>query len=341
MKVLVTGGAGFIGSHIVEALAEAGHESVVFDLADDATRDVREPAAVREALRGIDAVCHQAAKVGLDRTFGDAPDYVSHNDLGTAVVLAAMAEARVDRLVIASSMVVYGEGRYDCPEHGWVRPEPRREDDLINGDFEPRCSCGHPLVPGLVAEDAPTDPRNVYAATKLMQEHLAASWARVTGGRVAALRYHNVYGPRMPRDTPYAGVAALFRSALLSGEPPAVFEDGGQRRDFTHVRDVATANVAALEWVNEPSRSAEPGFRAFNAGSGAVRTVGDMARELSTAMNGPKPIVTGGYRLGDVRHVTASSERIRTELGWRPAVGFEDGLAEFAHAGTSLRQGVS
>jgi dTDP-L-rhamnose 4-epimerase len=183
------------------------------------------------------------------------------------------------------------------------------------------------LAPGLVGEDAPLDPRNVYAATKVAQEHLAGAWARVTGASVAALRYHNVYGARMPRDTPYAGVAALFRSALARGEAPRVFEDGGQRRDFVEVRDVAAANVTALE------RYAVPGvLRAFNVGSGRPRTVGELAAELAVACGGPAPVVTGEFRLGDVRHVTASSERARRELGWSAAVEFGRGVAEFATA---------
>lgn len=330
MRVLVTGSAGFIGSHVVEALDAAGHEVVRLDLADGA--DVRDADRVRRALRGVDAVCHQAAKVGLDRTVGDAPDYVSHNDFGTSVLLAGMAEAGVRALVFASSMVVYGEGRYECAEHGWVRPGPRREADLIAGSFEPPCpTCAAPLAPGLVGEDAPLDPRNIYAASKVMTEHLAASWARLTDGvRAVGLRYHNVYGPRLPRDTPYAGVAALFRSALLRGEAPAVFEDGGQRRDFVHVRDIATANVAALEWAVGADRCAPGETRVYNVGSGTPRTVGEMATELARAMGGPTPVVTGGYRLGDVRHITASSARIRDELGWRPRVEFADGMAEFA-----------
>jgi dTDP-L-rhamnose 4-epimerase len=331
MRVLVTGSAGFIGSHVVEALTAAGHEVVGLDLADGGL-DVRDAEVVRRALRGVDAVCHQAAKVGLDRTVGDAPDYVSHNDFGTSVLLAGMAEAGIRALVFASSMVVYGEGRYECREHGGVRPGPRREEDLISGLFEPTCpTCGSALAPGLVVEDAPLDPRNVYAASKVMTEHLAASWVRLADGvRAAALRYHNVYGPRLPRDTPYAGVAALFRSALLRGEAPAVFEDGGQLRDFVHVRDVATANVAALEWAVEADGCGPGELRAYNVGSGTPRTVGEMAAELARAMGGPMPVVTGGYRLGDVRHITASSVRIRSELGWRPEVEFSVGMAEFA-----------
>ncbi|MGW6573418.1 NAD-dependent epimerase/dehydratase family protein [Streptomyces sp. NPDC054945] len=334
MRVLVTGGAGFIGSHIVAELIGRGHDPLVLDLAKDG-RDVRDPHAVAEAMAGVDAVCHQAAKVGLGKDFGDAPGYVSANDLGTAVLLAEMARARVPRLLLAGSMVVYGEGRYECLAHGIVRPGPRAESDLRAGRFEPRCPvCGADLAPGLVTEDAPTDPRNVYATTKLAQEHLASSWARATGGRVISLRYHNVYGPGMPRDTPYAGVAALFRSSLARGEAPRVFEDGGQRRDFVHVRDVAAANVVALEAMEAPAGvttgNGPAGFTAYNVGSGDPRTVGDMAAALAAACGGPAPVVTGEYRLGDVRHITADSARLRYELGWRPVVPFAAGMAELA-----------
>ncbi|MFD6415324.1 NAD-dependent epimerase/dehydratase family protein [Streptomyces sp. NPDC060194] len=345
MRVLVTGGAGFIGSQVVGLLTRHGHEAVVLDAllpaahavapvppagAEWITRDVRDPEAVRAALRGVDAVCHQAAMVGLGSDFSDAPDYVGCNDLGTAVLLAAMAEAGVRDLVLAGSMVVYGEGAYACARHGAVRPGPRSPAELDAGGFEPPCpACGSPLEPGLVGEDAPVDPRNVYAATKLMQEHLASAWARSTGGRAVSLRYHNVYGPGMPRDTPYAGVASFFRSALERGEAPRVFEDGRQRRDFVHVRDVAAANVTALGAVREHA----PGsFTAYNTGSGEPHTIGEMAGELATAFGGPAPRVTGEYRLGDVRHITADSSRLRTELGWRAEVGFTAGMAEFAAA---------
>ncbi|CAK7283839.1 NAD-dependent epimerase/dehydratase family protein [Streptomyces misionensis] len=350
MLILVTGGAGFIGSHLVNALTGAGHEVRVLDAllpvahptappvpegVDFRHGDVRDAAAVREALRGVDAVCHQAAMVGLGKDFADAPAYVGCNDLGTAVLLAGMTEAGVRRLVLASSMVVYGEGRYACPAHGVVRPGPRRVADLDAGRFEPPCpECGEPLTPGLVTEDAPLDPRNVYAATKLAQEHLAAAWARATGGRAAVLRYHNVYGPGMPRDTFYAGVASLFRSALERGEAPQVFEDGGQRRDFVHAGDVAGANLAALDGLAGLPRGS---VRAYNVGSGEPHTIGEMAAALAQAYGGRPPVVTGRYRLGDVRHITASSRRLCEELGWRPRVGFAEGMAGFATA--ALRAG--
>lgn len=349
MRVLVTGGAGFIGSQIVTALTERGHEAVVLDallpavhaappLAADGVRqlvgDVREADTVRAALRGVDAVCHQAAMVGLGKDFAEAPDYVSCNDLGTAVLLAAMEETGVRALVLAGSMVVYGEGRYECPAHGVVRPGPRAVAALSAGQFEPVCpTCGAELAPGLVGEDAPVDPRNTYATTKLAQEHLASAWARATGGGALSLRYHNVYGPGMPRDTPYAGVAAFFRSSLNRGEAPTVFEDGAQRRDFVHVRDIAEANVVALEALGSPGRVAPGSFRAYNTGSGRPHTVGEMAQALADACGGPDPVVTGEFRLGDVRHITASSARAAAELGWRAHTGFRDGVTEFAAAG--------
>ncbi|MFF4528870.1 NAD-dependent epimerase/dehydratase family protein [Streptomyces sp. NPDC001407] len=345
MRVLVTGGAGFIGSHIVTALTARGHRPVVLDALLPAAHpetpprpagvewtdaDLRDRAAVAGALRGIDAVCHQAAMVGLGKDFADAPAYVGCNDLGTAVLLAEMAAAGVRRLVLAGSMVVYGEGRYACPRHGVVRPGPRAAADLDAGRYEPRCPrCERELTPGLVDEDAPVDPRNVYATTKLAQEHLAAAWARATGGTAVSLRYHNVYGPGMPRDTPYAGVASFFRSSLARGEGPRVFEDGRQRRDFVHVRDVAAANVLALEHLaGRPAGT----LRAYNCGSDTPHTIGEMAAALASAHGGPAPVVTGEYRLGDVRHITASSRRLREELGWRAAVGFAEGMTEFARA---------
>ncbi len=340
MKVLLTGGAGFIGQHVLRELLARNHEVRVLDSlrkdvhaggswhppagVDLTAADVRDTDAVGRAVAGVDAVLHLAAKVGLGVDVGDLPDYALSNDGGTAVLLAAMAKANVRRLTLASSMVVYGEGVGLCTEHGAVTPGPRTKSALAAGQFEPPCPvCGRPLAPAAVAESAPLDPRNAYASSKVAQEFYAGNWARVTGGSVAALRYHNVYGPGMPRDTPYAGVAAIFTSALRRGESPKVFEDGRQRRDFVHVRDVAQATVLACE--NHTS-----GMRAFNVGSGAVRTVGEMAVALACALRGPEPVVTGGYRLGDVRHITADSSRLRRELDWLPRVSFEDGMKELA-----------
>ncbi|MEZ5095075.1 MAG: NAD-dependent epimerase/dehydratase family protein [Nocardioides sp.] len=181
----------------------------------------------------------------------------------------------------------------------------------------------------LVEEDAQLDPRSAYAASKVAQEHYASAWARQAGGRVVALRYHNVYGPGMPRDTPYSGVAALFRSALERGEPPRVFEDGGQLRDFVHVADVARANLRAIEAV---AASPSGAVAAYNVCSGTPLSIAEVARLVAEPTGGPAPVVTGEYRPGDVRHVVASPERARRELGFTAAVGPADGLPEFATA---------
>jgi dTDP-L-rhamnose 4-epimerase len=344
--VLVTGGAGFIGSHVVAACRAAGHQVRVLDAllpavhprysgrppgldgVDLIVGDVRDQETVERALEDVDAVCHQAAMVGLGVDIQDMPGYAGINDLGTAVLLAAMDRVGVARLVLASSMVIYGEGRYACSEHGSVPAAPRHRADLDAGRFDPPCPvCGRQLAWSVVTEETPADPRNTYAATKVAREHLAAAWARSTGGQAIALRYHNAYGPRMPRDTPYAGVASIFRSALEAGRAPRVFEDGGQQRDFVHVSDVAAANVSALA-----AGGPDSGLRAYNVASGTPHTVGEMAAVLAAACGGPEPRVTGEYRIGDVRHVVASPSRAERELGFRARVRFEDGMREFATA---------
>jgi dTDP-L-rhamnose 4-epimerase len=341
MRVLITGGAGFIGSHIAEILDDRGHDADRLDTmlakahgADaaqppDVVRgDVRDAGLLAELLSDVDVVCHQAAVVGHGVSPADAPEYALHNDYGTAVLLAQMYRAGVERLVLASSMVVYGEGRYRCAEHGVVSPGPRATAALEAGEYEPPCPvCGAALASELVPETAPIDPRSTYAATKAAQEFLASAWARQTGGGVWALRYHNVYGPRMPRDTPYSGVAALFRSSLERGLAPTVLEDGRQRRDFVHVTDVALANALAIETA-PPAGALTP----VNVCSGEPHTVGDLATELADACGGPAPSVVGGARPGDVRHVVADPSAARSLLGFHAQVAFADGVREFATA---------
>lgn len=339
MRVLLTGAAGFIGSRIGPALQAAGHEVVAVDAMLTAAHgpdaavppgcrllDVRDADAARVALAGVDAVCHQAAVVGAGVNASDAPSYASHNDLGTAVLLAQMFETGVRKLVLASSMVVYGQGRYRCPEHGEVDPAPRTRSDLDSGVFDHRCPIGgEPVAWMLVGEDAPLRPRSLYAASKLAQENYALAWAEAGAGSVVALRYHNVYGPGMPRDTPYSGVAAIFRSALENGQAPRVFEDGGQMRDFVHVDDVAAANLAALE-------SDVSGFLPANVCSGHPVAIGEVAAILCQARGGADPVVTGQYRSGDVRHIVADPARAAAQLGFRARVSPEEGLLAFASA---------
>ncbi len=347
MKIVVTGGAGFIGSHIVDQLVALDHEVVVVDDLDPAAHhgepaglaagaryrwaDVRDRDMWSEIVSGVDAICHQAAKVGLGVDFADVEDYVGRNLAGTAAMLSALHQAQFrGRIVLASSMVVYGEGRYRCPADGVVRPGPRGRDDLEAGRYEPACPhCHQALVPEPVPEDHWLDPRNVYATTKLAQEGLCDAFAREhPATTVTALRYHNVYGPRMPRDTPYAGVASIFRSAYERGDSPLVLEDGGQRRDFVHVTDVARANVLTL---TNPDRTPGP----FNICTGAPRTVLDMAQALRPD-GAPAPRVVGGYRLGDIRHVFADATKAELLLGFIAAVPFETGMRDFSVA--PLRQ---
>ena len=347
MKVLVTGGAGFIGSHIVDLLIEQGEQVRVLDCihplahsshpdylnpeAEYFFDDVRDPQAAASALVGVDAVCHQAAVVGLGVDFGDVTEYVSVNCGGTANLLKALWASRFQgRLVLASSMVVYGEGRYSCPEHGSV-PAVREPGDLAAGLFEPRCSrCGAELRPQALPEEAQLQPRGVYAATKVHQEHLVDAFAVSSGASVVSLRYHNVYGPRMPFDTPYAGVASIFRSALERGLPPQVFEDGAQIRDFVHVRDVARANLIAV-------RAGPAVTGPFNICSGDPRRLSDMASALWRACGSEasKPEITGRFRDWDVRHVFASPDRASSELGFTAEISFEAGMRQFI--GDSLR----
>ncbi|OFJ50966.1 NAD-dependent epimerase/dehydratase family protein [Mycolicibacterium grossiae] len=339
MRILLTGAAGFIGSRVHARLTDAGHDVVAVDAMLPAAHgegssvpdgvlplDVRDAAALRPLLRGVDVVVHQAAVVGAGVDASDAPSYGSHNDYGTTVLLAEMFAAGCRRLVLASSMVVYGQGRFACAAHGVVDPLPRTRADLDAGAFEHRCPVGgESLDWRLVDEDAPLRPRSLYAASKVAQEHYALAWAEATGGAVVALRYHNVYGPYMPRDTPYSGVAAIFRSAIERGEPPKVFEDGGQMRDFVHVDDIAAANVAA-------TAADRGGFAAYNVCSGRPIAIRDVAARLCEVRDGLAPVLTGQYRSGDVRHIVADPARAADELGFRAATDPMTGLADFAFA---------
>lgn len=342
MRVLLTGSAGFIGSHVARVVRAGGHEVLGLDLllpqahgpgsalpSGTVRGDVRDGDDLEPVLQNVDVVCHQAAMVGNGVDAQDLPAYATHNDLGTAVLLAAMARAGVSRLVLASSMVVYGDGRYTCPVDGDVPPAPRREADLRAGRYDPRCPrCGGEVAWHRIGESTPFTPRTSYAASKVAQEHYTDAWCTLESAQAVALRYHNVYGPGMPADTPYSGVAAIFLSAIARGEPPRVFEDGEQVRDFVHVEDVARANLAAIERVGDHPR----GLTAYNVCSGSTYTIGAMARRLADAAGAADPEVTGDYRAYDVRHVVASPDAARAGLGFTAGIGPDEGIAALASA---------
>ncbi len=310
--------------------ADSGEPAFLNPGAEYTWADLTSDEAARDAVEGIDAVSHQAAMVGLGADFADVGDYTHHNGAGTASLLRALhLTGFAGRLVLASSMVVYGEGAYTCAEHGPGRPAPREAADLEQGRYEPTCrQCGGPLAWREVAEDAPVEPRSVYAATKLFQEHLCHAYANAHPAvALAVLRYHNVYGPRMPRDTPYAGVASIFRSAL--GTRPRTRGVRG-RRAASRLRARARrrgANVLALT-----TSTAFAGV--CNIASGEPHTVLEMATSLADAAGpgAPRPRVVGGGRAGDVRHIVASPRRVVEQLGFTASVGFTDGMREFAQA---------
>ena len=344
LSILVTGGAGFVGSAVVDRLVADGHRVRVVDAlhpgahaaepdylspgAEYLWGDLADPDVAWRAVAGVDAVCHQASMVGLGTDFADVTAFAHHNVVATAQLLRALHERSFrGRIVLAGSMVVYGEGAYRCARHGSMVAPTRRREDLERGRFDPVCpTCGDTLAVVRVDEAAPLQPRSVYAATKLHQEHLCDAYGRELGAAVVALRYHNVYGPRMPASSPYSGVAAIFRSAYEEGRSPLVYEDGGQLRDFVHVDDVATANVLALHAAPDVTG-------ACNIATGEQHTVHELAETLRAAIPGaPAPSVTGTWRAGDVRHVLAATGRAARVLGFRATVPFAEGVRAFADA---------
>jgi dTDP-L-rhamnose 4-epimerase len=342
--VLVTGGAGFIGSFVVERLCAAGRTVRVLDSLDPQVHppgapppippgvefrrgDVRDRAAVAAAVAGVDAVVHCAAAVGVAQSLYRVEHYVDVNARGTATLLECLAERAGHRpkLVLPASMTGYGEGCYRRPGDGrLVRAAIRSEDDIARHGWEPVCpETGGALEPAPTPEDATLLARNVYALTKRWQEELSLALGAVYGLPVVCLRLFNVYGPRQSLGNPYTGVLVIFLARLLAGERPVVYEDGGQSRDFVSVHDVVDAIVAALD------TPAADGL-ALNIGSGAARRIGEVARAAARAVgrDGLEPEITGRFRRGDVRHCTADVTRARTLLGFAPRVAWEDGLAE-------------
>jgi len=342
VRALVTGGAGFIGSHLVDRLLADGFEVRILDSLDSQVHDgrpaylaadaelvegdVRDGDVVARCLEGVDRVVHLAAAVGVGQSMYEIERYTSVNAMGAAVLLERVLEVRdrIEKLVVASSMSIYGEGLYRCPaEDVQVAPPPRDESQLAARQWEVRCpSCGAELAPLPTPETKPLQPTSVYAVGKRDHEELTLAVGRAYGIPATALRFFNVYGPRQALSNPYTGVAAIFSARLLNGRAPVVFEDGRQSRDFVHVGDVSAAVRAALE----PGAAAG---EAVNVAGGRSVTVAEIATTLARALGASlEPEVRNEYRAGDIRHCFGDPARARDALGWTPVTDFAAGMAE-------------
>ena len=363
--ILITGGAGFIGSHAADALLAQGHRVRILDCLTPQVHgdggdwpgyldprvecirgDVCDPEDVRPALEGIDRLLHLAAAVGVGQSMYEIAHYTRVNNLGTAVLLEALAEQGVERLVVASSMSIYGEGQYERqndegrmandeigknPRSAGAAEPPtstlRTPQQLKQKEWDPVDIDGRPLIPIPTGESKPPDLASVYALSKYDQERMCLLVGQAYGIPTAALRFFNVFGPRQALSNPYTGVLAIFAARFLNDKPPLIFEDGLQRRDFVSVHDIADACVLALD--ADPTVTGPEAV--FNIGSGRSVTIVDLARRLAGVMGlGLEPEVTGDYRIGDIRHCFADISRAREVLGYSPRVSLEEGMAELA-----------
>ncbi|MFH1182149.1 MAG: SDR family NAD(P)-dependent oxidoreductase [Candidatus Woesearchaeota archaeon] len=343
-KVLVTGGAGFIGSFIVDELVKKGHQVEVFDNLTEQVHqgkmpsylnpsakfikgDVNDYEAFKNAVLDSDIVFHEASAVGVGQSMYEIRHYVQDNVMGTANLMHIVANEphHLKKILVASSMSSYGEGAYHCGKCGTVYPPLRAEQQMSHAEWEPICSkCNSVLKPIPTSEDKPLNQNSIYAITKSTQEQMVLTVGKAYGVPSVALRYFNVYGPRQSLSNPYTGVAAIFMSRIKNDNPPIIFEDGMQTRDFVSVHDTARANILAME-----SKNAD--YEAFNVGSGKPTTIKGVAEVLAKLYGkGIKPMVNGKFRKGDVRHCYADLSKIRSRLGFEPKVSFEEGMRELA-----------
>lgn len=342
-KVLITGGAGFIGSHIADLLLAQGYEVRALDSLEPQVHpggerpkylhpevelirgDVRDRAALDRALKGVSMVCHQAAAVGVAQSMYEIERYVHGNDCVTAALLQAIVErvAKIKKLVVASSMSIYGEGRYRCPKCGLIAPPVRSEEQLKRRQWEVACSCGGIAEPVVTGEDKPRVCESVYAVGKKTTEELALVVGRAYKIPTVALRYFNTYGPRQALSNPYTGLLAIVASRVINRKPAVIFEDGKQLRDFIYVGDVARANLAALQWEGE-------GTVALNVGTGRPRSALEAAEAVRKGLRGDiPPEVKGRFRAGDIRHCFADVGKAKEVIGFTARTGFEEGLPLF------------
>jgi dTDP-L-rhamnose 4-epimerase len=340
--ILITGGAGFVGSHCADALVRRGHQVRIFDnlceqvhasrypdyLAQEVEfihGDIRDRERVHQAVRGADVIYHLAAAVGVGQSMYQVCDYIAANTLGTANLLQAILDTRSqpEKIVVASSMSIYGEGKYLCEECGQVAPPARPSSQLEAKQWETTCPhCQRAVAPVPTDERKPLQCTSIYALSKRDQEEMALLFGRTYRIAVVALRYFNIYGTRQALSNPYTGVIAIFASRLMNGNPPVVFEDGRQMRDFVNVHDIVQANLLAME------RPSADGL-ALNIGSGQPITIRDIARELASALETDVAVeITDKYRAGDIRHCFADISSAALVLGYKPRVRLADGLRE-------------
>jgi dTDP-L-rhamnose 4-epimerase len=343
-KVLITGGAGFIGSHLADKLLQSGYHVRVLDnltpqvhgadtgrpdyLQPDIelmVGDVRSPSDVKRALKGIDAVYHFAARVGVGQSMYEIADYTEVNNGGTAVLLEALSQNPVEKLIVASSMSIYGEGLYQTPDGKFYEQAERTLEHLRRGQWEPFTPSGIPLSPVPTPETKKPTLASVYALSKYDQERLCLMTGSAYDIPTVALRFYNVYGTRQALSNPYTGVLAIFASRYLNDRPPMIFEDGNQKRDFVSVHDVVQMCQLALE---VPGVAGE----VFNAGSGNCYTVSEIAMKMGKVLGKEyiPPQISGKYRVGDIRHCYADIRKAEKMLGYTPKVALEEGLIELA-----------
>jgi dTDP-L-rhamnose 4-epimerase len=343
-NVLVTGGAGFIGSHLVDALLARGHRVRVYDSLEPQVHKGQRPDylnpgaelrvgemtdrdALRAALEGVEVVYHQAAAVGVAQSMYEIARYVEKNTLGVAVLLDILANEReslkVRRLITASSMSIYGEGQYRCAEHGVVSPKLRPMEQFARGDWEMHCpACDRHVAAEPTPEEKPLYPTSVYAISKRDHEELCLAVGWALGIPTIALRYFGVYGPRQALGNPYTGVLAIFSTRLLNGNPPVVYEDGQQIRDLIHVSDIVQGNILAME-------REDVAHEVFNIGTGRPLRVNEVAKTLCRELHpSVEPVISGQFRAGDIRHCYADIGKARRLLGYEPKTPFEDGLRD-------------
>ena len=348
MKILVTGGAGFIGSHLVDALVEREQEVVIYDNFEPQVHktepeylnrnagliraDVRDKDTLKNAVMDAEIIFHQAAMVGVGQSMYQVEKYVDVNTFATAKLLDILVneEHNVKKLIVASSMSIYGEGAYQCDDCGMAYPSLRSDEQLRGRQWEMACpNCSKEVVPMPTAESKPLQPTSIYAISKKDQEEMSLAIGHSYGIPTVALRYFNAYGPRQALSNPYTGVCAIFSSRIKNKNPPLIFEDGLQSRDFVSVHDIVEANILAME-------SSNADYEVFNVGTGKATNIFGIAQMLIKLYNKDSnlnPEITKKYRAGDIRHCFADISKIKNKLGYEPKIDFENGMKELVEWG--------